>query len=391
MIGSSGDAVGANPASEVVQGASASYVYYIPNDPQLEGSHLIHPGPGYRDAVDHGLFGTLEVEPAGSTYLDVSTGKPLASGWAASIVPPTNKAFREYVLAFHEIGNEEFKIRTRTGDDLPQLDPITTAYRPGARAMNYRSEPFFDRLSFAPTQEAQGYGSYTFGDPATPMPRSYQADPTKIRIIHAGSEMMHVFHLHGGGIRWRYNPQADHTYNYADTGLKKFPVQMSDSSRLDSQAFGPGEAYDLEIEGGAGGVQQGAGEFLFHCHIASHYVSGMWSFWRVFDTLQPDLKPLPDRAPPPEAVTSEGLIGKTMPDGTTLTAQNLDEWIKPQLPPQGVPIDGQDSTVWNYATQGNLYLGEPEDKGPWPDLLDDHDSQWVPGHPGLMAGDTPVG
>jgi hypothetical protein len=35
----------------------------------------------------------------------------------------------------------------------------------------------------------------------------------------------------------------------------------------------------MEIEGCAGGVQQGAGEFLFHCHIAAHYFSGMWGFW----------------------------------------------------------------------------------------------------------------
>ena len=133
------------------------------------------------------------------------------------------------------------------------------------------------------------------------MPRGYQGDPTKIRILHAGSEMFHVFHLHGGGIRWRFNPVADTTYDYQDTGLNKQPkTQLSPSTRLDSQAFGPGESYNLEIEGGAGGVQQGAGEFLFHCHIAEHYISGMWSFWRVYDTLQPDLAPLPDRAALPE-------------------------------------------------------------------------------------------
>ena len=68
--------------------------------------------------------------------------------------------------------------------------------------------------------------------------------------------------------------------------------------------MGPGESYNLEIEGGAGGVQQSAGDFLFHCHIAKHYVAGMWGFWRVFNTRQPDLVPLPDRAAPPQAVDS---------------------------------------------------------------------------------------
>ena len=105
--------------------------------------------------------------------------------------------------------------------------------------------------------------------------------------------------------------------------------------RLDSQATGPGESYNLEIEGGAGGVQQAAGDFLWHCHIAHHYLSGMWAFWRTYDTLQPDLMPLPDRAARAAAVDSAGLIGRTMPDGTVITKDNLDSWIRPQLPPQG--------------------------------------------------------
>ncbi|MEP6665664.1 MAG: hypothetical protein ABJA81_04360 [Nocardioidaceae bacterium] len=158
------------------------------------------------------------------------------------------------------------------------------------------------------------------------MPRGYQADPTKFRIMHAGGEMFHVFHMHGGGIRWRMNPVADSTYNYAETGLKKHPLEQSGSERLDSQAFGPGESYNLEIEGGAGGVQQGAGDFLFHCHIAEHYVSGMWSFWRVYDTRQSEFAPLADRFAPPWPVDSTQLIGKSI-YGQTITADNLDDWI----------------------------------------------------------------
>ena len=83
------------------------------------------------------------------------------------------------MLGFHEVGNENEDIFDRNGSPLPRVDPFTDSYRPGSRAINYRSEPFFDRLSAAPEQEAQGYGSYTFGDPATPMPRGYQGDPTK--------------------------------------------------------------------------------------------------------------------------------------------------------------------------------------------------------------------
>ena len=96
---------------------------------------------------------------------------------------------------------------------------------------------------------------------------------------------------------------------------------------------------------------------------------------------QPGLAALPDRTAPASAVTSAGLIGRTMPDGTTLTAANLDAWIRPQLPPQGVPQNDKDASVWNWAVDDSnpaapVYLGEPEDTTDWAD-----DNYTVPGHP----------
>src|SRR3954470_9775271 len=401
---SSGDAIGANDASTAARGETRTYRYWVPRDPQMEGAHYIRPGANNRALVNHGLFGALTVQPAGSKYLDMTTGEPVETGWQAMIVPGDGrKAFREYNLLHHEIGSEKESVLRADGTPLPRVDPHTEAYRPGTRAMNYRSEPFMNRLDKAPTEDSHGYSSYTFGDPATPMPRGYLGDPTKIRILHAGSEVFHVFHLHGGSIRWRLNPHADKTYSYENVGLDKHPqVQDAHSSRLDSQSFGPGESYDLEIEGGAGGLQQGAGEFLFHCHIAKHYVGGMWSFWRVFDTKQPDLATLPGFTPLPKAVDSTQLVGKTFQYGTTLTNDNLADWIKPQLRPQGKRLDDQDGAVWDYQTtaadgtpddKGPLYLGEPEDKSDWVDYTNDQDRNIDRnvGHPSLMPGDTVAG
>jgi hypothetical protein len=421
MAASSGDAVGNNVASDLSKGSSATYVYYVPNDPDLEGAHHLHPGPGNRAATNHGLFGAFVVEPTGAAYYKQNVNQnadgtyaqiPQDSGWEAMIVPPPPaKAFRENVQAYHEIGNESEDVFDKNNNALPRIDPHTESYRPGARAMNYRSEPFMDRLNVAPEQESLAYASYTFSDPSTTTPHSYQRDPMKFRIIHTGSEVFHVFHLHGGGIRWRFNPKADPTHSYGDTGLNKAPVVYSQSQRLDSQAFGPGESYTLEIEGGSGGVQQGAGEFLFHCHIVKHYVSGMWGFWRVFNDLQPDLAPLPDRAAPsadlsnnmravPVPVTSDKLIGKTFnqfdSNGTitgsvTLTASNLKDWIEPQLPPKGQRTGFEDAQIWDWTrdpANQNLFLGEPDDPNTakYPDTLNG-----VPGHPFSYAVDKYVG
>ena len=391
-MASSGDQVGMNASTAPARGSSTTYHYYIPETPNLEGAHYLRPGPGNRAAVSHGLFGALVVEPKGSTYLKPSDGTPLASGWEAMIQPSGDKAFREYALLFHEIGNEQTGVAPydKKGVPLPTIDKHTGAYRPAARAINYRSEPFMHRLD-KDDDESQSYGTYAFGDPATPIARAYLADPTKFRIVHAGTEMFHVFHMHGGGIRWRFNPVADHTFNYADTGLDKSPkAQLSASTRLDSQVTGPGEAYNLEIEGGAGGVQQVAGEFLFHCHIASHYVSGMWGFWRVYSNSQPGFAALPDRTAPAAPVDSSGLIGRTMPDGTTITAANLDAWIRPQLPPQGVSQNNYDASVWNWQVDRTnpaapVYLGEPEDTSAWED---NNNLPAYPGHPTAYPGDT---
>ncbi len=381
QIGSSGDNIGNNGQSAVAQGGTAQYTYYVPNDPTLEGAHNIYPGPGNRHAVAHGLFGTLNVEPPGSIYLNMTTGQPQLSGWEAIIVPGNGrKSFRESVTVFHEIGNDSEGGTEGggipvdiAGNNLPQIDPHTDAYRPGSRAINYRAEPFMDRLEYAQDQKAVVYSSYTFGDTSNPIQRGYLGDPTKVRLVHGGSEVFHVYHLHGGATRWRFNPLADPTYDYAKTGLDKHPVEVqSQSARLDSQSMGPGEVFNLEIENGAGGAQQGAGEFLFHCHIAHHYFAGMWGFWRVYDTLQPDLMPLPDRAPLPQAVDSAALIGKSF-YGQNITAANLDAWIRPQLPVQGVTkainvatkdTADQDASVWDWTVDNStgkpIYLGEPD-------------------------------
>ena len=187
---------------------------------------------------------------------------------------------------------------------MPKIDPHTESYRPGSRGINYRS-----RAVHQPARQGAARGLALVllvhlrrPDHAHRRAR-YLGDPTKFRLIHGGSELFHVFHLHGGGDRWRFDPVADTTFDYADTGLNKHRrSSTSTSERLDSQATGPGESYTLEIEGGAGGVQQAAGDFLWHCHIAHHYLSGMWAFWRTYDTLQPDLMPLPDRAALPASV-----------------------------------------------------------------------------------------
>ena len=389
---SAGGAVGNDPNSFAAPGSSVTTKFFL--DPAMgEGAKLFHSHGDSRQITTHGLFGAIIAEPAGSTFLDPQTAQPLngQSNWEAIIQMPSGSStptFREFAILYHEIGDEKFKPRDVNGNELPQIDPFTTAYRPGTRAMNYRSEPFFDRMGamnavFSAFDESQGYGSYTFGDPATPNPRSYLGEPTKFRLMHAGTEQAHVHHLHGGGDRWRENPGAD-AGNDISGGLEKNPDQNAQSIRVDSQTLSPMESYTAEIECGAGGCQQAAGDFLFHCHIAFHYVAGMWSFWRVFDTLQSNLAVLPGRSSPPQAVNSAGLLGLKLPatgnktivaasqltDPTTQVS--LESVVESQLPPPGARLDRTDGTTWDWQKQGSatqpVYVGEPEDTRCWADF-----------------------
>jgi FtsP/CotA-like multicopper oxidase with cupredoxin domain len=405
-------ATSANPDGIVKPGKSQTFEWYVSPDEQ-EGSHMFHSHVG-REQTSLGLSGAVIVEPMGSTYLDPISGKQMRSGWQAMIARPNAPDFREFVIFYHEVGDKSFRTLNRHGVMNPQRDPFTDSYRPGNFALNFRSEPFglnnlaIQEKYFHFDDESLSYSAYTFGDAPTPIPRSYLGDPAKFRLIHGGGEAMHSHHPHGGTIRWLRQPNADtkatELFTSAANGPVKFPVIRTTSDRVDAQMIGPSEALDLETECGSGLCQALAGDFLFHCHVAQHYVAGMWSYWRVYNTLQngnypfgstdimPPLQELPDRKGRMKpAVTSDKLVDKTKDwydKKWHLTADKTDwskpipdisikDWVKMMLPPAGQPghtsdekgqIEAYDATVWDWTWDGSRAMGEPEVTGTfdWP-------------------------
>ena len=386
----------------VLPGASQTFEWYIKPETQ-EGAHFFR-SHASRDQFNQGLIGMLVVEPRGSRYLSPFDGKPMASGWEAMIEDPSGADFREFAIFYHEAGDEAFRLLNKKGEMLPQRDPHTDSYRPGARLLNYRSEPHGTRLELQAhmgfyADESMGYGSYTFGDPATTVPRSYLGDPAKFRMA-GGSEIVHSHHLHGGSIRWARQPGNSRLdFAASANGPVKFPLIADTSDRLDVQSIGPTEIYDQVIEGGSGGLQALAGEFVFHCHIPQHYVTGMWGFWRVYNTLQQEgsqtdvMKPLvelPDRVGKIKAgIGSDKLVGTTVDwyggkkfqvtkDETDWHANpakvSLKDWVEMQLVPQGKPGHkntekeqtlAYDATVSDWAWDGQKALSEPETTYEW--------------------------
>jgi manganese oxidase len=389
----------------VAKGKSVDMEWYIHPNTQ-EGGRQFHTYSNDRELTVMGLFGTFVVEPRGSKYLDpLGKGDPteMASGWQAIIQNGAGPDFREFVIIYHEVGDEAFRPVNKKGDFLPQRDPLTDTYRPGGRALNYRSEPFGinpmhqQHEYFGFEDESMGYSSYTFGDAPTTIPRSYLGDPAKYRLVHGGSEVFHSHHPHGGTIRWLRSPRSSDEmplWFAAKNGPVKYPVIRTKSDRVDVQVIGPSETFDLDTECGSGLCQQLAGDFLFHCHVAHDYVSGMWGYWRVYNTMQegdghndvmPDLRELPDRKGRMKAgVSSDKLIGKTL-DWFGKTFQivekgksnwksnpavvTIKDWVEMQLPNQGLPghktdekeqILSYDATVMDWSWKGKTAMTEKE-------------------------------
>src|SRR6202035_3113537 len=96
---------------------------------------------------------------------------------------------------------------------------------------------------------------------------SYMSDHVRFRILHAGPDLHHLHHQHAQ--QWLGTPNSPN------------------GDYLDSQSIGPGSAFTLEmVYNGSGNVNQTVGDSIFHCHFYPHFASGMWSLWRVHDTLE---------------------------------------------------------------------------------------------------------
>src|SRR5205823_9113994 len=81
-----------------------------------------------------------------------------------------------------------------------------------------------------------------------------QGQHVRIRLINLG-DLVHAMHLHGQAFKI-----------IATDGN---PVPAGAQFTKDTVTIGPGERYDLEIDGTNPGV------WMFHCHINNHAANGM--------------------------------------------------------------------------------------------------------------------
>ena len=116
-------------------------------------------------------------------------------------------------------------------------------------------------------------------------------DPVRIHVLAPWSEQGHVFSIEGH--RWPLEPGR--------TGTQL----------LSSQQIGGLEATTLILEGGAGGTDGLAGEYVYGDRRAPYRQAGLWGIFRVrpvCDTEGPVLRPLAPNRPSCSAGIDDRLL-----------------------------------------------------------------------------------
>jgi manganese oxidase len=211
-----------------------------------------------------GLVSQLVVEPRGSTYHDPRTGAEVRSGTFVDIRTPGSMApglvdgsFREQVLW--------------TIDGNPVTDST----------LNLRAVPWADRLSDNPDPSLL-FSSYTHGDPNTPLPRAYAGDPFVFRTINVGPQM-DTLSIDGHRF-FTENRFQDATGKAAATPTNAL-------------AYGVSERFSLALDGGAGGPDRRAGDYMYFNGVGRRFKQGAWGLLRVLPPRRVgDLQPLPGTA-----------------------------------------------------------------------------------------------
>lgn len=204
----------------------------------------------------HGLFGALIVEPAGSCFYDMTTREPLFYGTRAIIQREDCTEYREYVLAIHDFAY----LFDRNGKPINPPDIAGSHDDPGVMGINYRCEPFVERLKNPQSDPAYIFSSRVHGDPATPLLETYEGDEVMIRLFQGAQEEQHCFNV--VGMKWN----------------KEHLNRLSPISS--SQTLGISEVFNISIR-----RDYNYGDYLYHFGGIDDIWLGAWGIIRVYRNL----------------------------------------------------------------------------------------------------------
>jgi manganese oxidase len=277
--------VGFNPTQTAAPGQTVTYQWYA-------GDITVDPATNYAnspavefgainlmssDPIKHaskGALGALIIEPKGSTWTEVAGQRA-----AAVVTTPAGAQFHDFVLQFQTDVNMRFGA---TNTAVPNLAETEDAEDSGQKAVNYRTEPMWKRMNFAPDTVLETTRTFDFtnafsnskvaGDPQTPVFYAKAGMPTRMRVLTAGGKARNnALQVHGH--IWRELPYSDHSTILWDNPKNEFaPVFMG---------IGASSHFDLLLRNGAGGKFKVIGDYMFRAQPSFLLDGGLWGILRV--------------------------------------------------------------------------------------------------------------
>jgi hypothetical protein len=285
VANSDGKNVGFNPNQTVGPGGIVRYRWYagdvIVNGSQRTATPIEFGATNLisSDPIKHsnkGAIGSLIIEPQGSSWIEDSTSRA-----QATVTKSDGTSFREFVIQFQT----DINMRFADGSPVPNLagpggaeDPEDSAQK----AINYRTEPLWKRMNYAPETPFENTRNFDFtnvltnaqvgGDPQAPIFTAQAGQAVRFRILNANGHMRNnVFNLHGHF--WQDEPFTNNSKSIGDNPLSEFKGTL--------YGIGPSSHYEVIPVNGAGGARRVPGDYLYRTQESFMFDGGIWGIFRV--------------------------------------------------------------------------------------------------------------
>jgi hypothetical protein len=174
------------------------------------------------------------------------------------------------------------EVSFQAGDPVPNLAEAEDPEDSGQKAVNYRTEPMWIRLGFAPNAELGLTRQFDFRNsladvqvnarPQTPILTAFPGQPVRFRILQPGGHARNkVFNLHGHV--WEELP-----YENRSQFLGSYFYSEWKGTR---DGHGPGNHHDVLPKHGAGGLFGVEGEYLWRDQASFLFDGGIWGLMTV--------------------------------------------------------------------------------------------------------------
>ncbi|HSU15686.1 multicopper oxidase domain-containing protein [Longimicrobium sp.] len=195
------------------------------------------------------------------------------------------------------------------GSAVPNTAQAEDPEDSGQKGLNYRTEPMWFRMGFAPDAELGFTRGLQFNDvlkndsAQTPIFRPVAGDSVRLRVLEPqGHARNHTFVLHGH--IWEQEP-----YGRNSRAIIHNPLSEWKGAR---DGHGPGEHFDIVPRHGAGGLYRVPGDYLFRDEASFGFDGGIWGILRVLANSVGTTSPTPAPMEPVDSCTMDPQTGQTV-------------------------------------------------------------------------------